>query len=333
MNKKTIKNTSITMLSTIALSTVLLSPVLGNISASASATRYELKTGKSGYVYKDKRIKATKSHSAKNYFGKHKLSVKRTVTIRRHDKNLVYKWVVASNGHSGYVYEKSIKKITVKNINKFKKAKNVSEKKHKSNKLVTPWGIIDLSKNKSSNKPKKDSNNSTVRSINFEQIASQIKADFINYVNNQRRLNGKQPWVQNDALTRVAEKRVSYVDPDKGSDSHYITADGVYHAEGAPVVDAASLGYNMSSDLHESNAEAEMGYDYAAPQFFEGEFEGMITDDSASNNGHRDQLLGNKGQDGLNNVGVAVKVFRYTDRDGDDMMRAVIVILSSDKAY
>lgn len=330
MKKKTFKSAGITMLSTLALSATLIAPVLENTFASASATRYELKTGKSGYVYKDKRIKATKSHSAKNYFGKHKLSVKKTITIKRHGKKLVYKFVVSTNGKSGYVYAGSIKKVSAKHIAKVKKAKKVSIKKVTSNKKVTKkhskkttWE--DILKNNS------NSSSTTTTPMTNEQVASQIKADFINYVNNQRRLNGKQPWVQNDALTRVAEKRVSYVNPNKGQDSHYITADGAYHAEGASMVDAASLGYNMP-DLYESNGYAEMGYDFAAPQFFEGEFENMITDDSASNNGHRDQLLGNRGQ-GLNNVGVAVKVTRHTDSDGDDMMRAVIIILSSDTAY
>lgn len=331
MKKKTFKSAGITMLSTLALSATLIAPVLENTGASASATRYELKTGKSGYVYKNKRIKATKSHSAKNYFGKHKLSVKKTITIKRHGKKLVYKFVVSTNGKSGYVYAGSIKKVSAKHIAKVKKAKKVSIKKVTSNKKVTKkhskkttWE--DILKNNSNN------SSTATTPMTHEQIASQIKADFINYVNNQRRLNGKQPWVQNDALTRVAEKRVSYVDPDKGAASHWVTADGVYHNnEIAAHVDASSLGYNMP-DLYESNADAEISYDYAAPQFFEGEFAGMITDDSASNNGHRDQLLGNKGQ-GLNNVGVAVKVTKTKNYDGVDIMRAVIVILSSDRAY
>lgn len=331
MKKKTFKSAGITMLSTLALSATLIAPVLENTFASASATRYELKTGKSGYVYKNKRIKATKSHSAKNYFGKHKLSVKKTITIKRHGKKLVYKFVVSTNGKSGYVYAGSIKKVSAKHIAKVKKAKKVSIKKVTSNKKVTKkhskkttWE--DILKNNS------NSSSTTTTPMTNEQVASQIKADFINYVNNQRRLNGKQPWVQNAALTRVAEKRVSYVDPDTGSASHYTTADGVYHAEGAPVVDAASLGYNMSSDLHESNADYAMTYQFANVNSFVGGFSQMITNDEDNGNGHRDQLLGNKGQ-GLNNVGVAVRVFKYTNSAGIDALQANIVILSSDNAY
>ncbi|KPN83174.1 hypothetical protein RZ77_08370 [Apilactobacillus kunkeei] len=82
---------------------------------------YKIK--KSGYVYKDVNIKKVKSKSAKRYFGNAVLTAKKSVTVKRHGKKLVYKYVITKKGKSGYVYVGKLKQVSTKSI------KNVTKKK------------------------------------------------------------------------------------------------------------------------------------------------------------------------------------------------------------
>lgn len=353
-NTNALRKAGITLLGTMALSAALVAtPIENNVTASASSLHYQIK--KSGYVYKNAHIKATKSHSAKHYFGSHKLTVKKTVVIKRHGKKLVYKYVVASNGRSGYVYAGTIKRVVVKHVKKVAK-KKVHVNKKAVKKVVTKTTKKAVKKttakrvkaepNKSqAQKNIKDtyawlglnydgsddsgSQASSNTNLSDAQIISQVKSQFISFVQQQRKANGKSAWVENAKLDAVAQKRVSYVQSDDGDVSHYTTADGQYHNEGAAQVDAQSLGYNMT-DLHESNAYAGVGNDGVSVSYFMENFKHMITDDSASNYGHRDMLLGNQGN-GLANFGIGVRVDHVSDYGG--MVKVTILILSSDTNY
>lgn len=99
------------LLGTIALSSTIIATQIDQ-QVSASSVKYQI--SKSGYVYKNAHIKDIKSHSSKNYFGSNKLIVKKTIVLKSHGKKLVYKYVVASNGRSGYVNAGMIKRFVVK---------------------------------------------------------------------------------------------------------------------------------------------------------------------------------------------------------------------------
>lgn len=81
------------------------------------------KVKKSGYVYKSASIKKVKSKSAKRYFGNAILTAKKSVSVKRHGKKLVYKYVVTKKGKNGYIYVGQLKQVSIKN------AKNVTKKK------------------------------------------------------------------------------------------------------------------------------------------------------------------------------------------------------------
>lgn len=353
-NTNALRKAGITLLGTMALSAALVAtPIENNVTASASSVHYQIK--KSGYVYKNAHIKATKSHSAKHYFGLHKLTVKKTIVVKRHGKKLVYKYVVASNGRSGYVYAGTIKRVVVKHVKKVAKKKvHVNKKavkkvvkkttkkavkkttaqrvKAEPNKSQAQKNLNDLyaylgNYNADSDNSGSQDNSQSLNSLSDSQIASQVKSQFIAFVNQQRQANGKAVWNENAKLDAVAQKRASYVDSDS-SNAHYVTADGQYHSEGAVVADAKSLGLNPSG-LFESVGDFTQDGTYGTVSGFTDFFKGFITDDASSNYGHRNQLLGISGN-GLNNVGAGVRV----DKDSSNgSVKVNIVILSSDTAY
>ncbi|MCT6858931.1 MAG: hypothetical protein M3Z82_06660 [Apilactobacillus sp.] len=357
MRKNTaLRKAGITLLGTMALSAALVAtPIENNVTASASSVHYEIK--KSGYVYKNAHIKATKSHSAKNYFGSHKLTVKKTVVIKRHGKKLVYKYVVASNGRSGYVYAGTIKRVVVKHVKKVAKkkvhvnkkaVKKVVKKTAKKAVKKTTAKRVKAEPNKSQaqknlndlyaylgnyNADSDNSGSQNNSSLSDAQIISQVKSQFISFVNQQRKANGKSAWVENAKLDAVAQKRVSYVDPDMGDASHYITSDGQQHSQLAATIDAQTMGYNMTN-IMESNGDALGGSSLGGLSTDDvnqlvAHFEDMIVNDGWSNNGHRNQLLGISGQNGLQNFGIGVRVIR----NSDGSTQVNLVILSSDTAY
>lgn len=341
-NTNALRKAGITLLGTMALSAALVAtPIENNVTASASSVHYQIK--KSGYVYKNDHIKATKSHSAKHYFGSHKLTVKKTIVVKRHGKKLVYKYVVASNGRSGYVYAGTIKRVVVKHVKKVAKKKvhvnkkavkktTVQRVKAEPNKSQAQKNLNDLyaylgNYNADSDNSGSQDNSQSLNSLSDSQIASQVKSQFIAFVNQQRQANGKAVWNENAKLDAVAQKRASYVDSDS-SNAHYVTADGQYHSEGAVVADAKSLGLNPSG-FFESVGDCTQDGTYGTVSGFTDSFKGFITDDASSNYGHRNQLLGISGN-GLNNVGVGVRV----DKDSSNgSVKVNIVILSSDTAY
>ena len=119
-NNYSLRNVCIKLLVTITLLAALfLMPFEKNVTASAKPVYYQIKN--SGYVYKNANIKAIKSHSAKHYFGSHKLTVKKTIVVKRHGKKLVYKYVLASNGRNGWVNTKYVKKVKTAKHNKVSK--------------------------------------------------------------------------------------------------------------------------------------------------------------------------------------------------------------------
>ena len=354
-NTNALRKAGITLLGTMALSAALVAtPIENNVTASASSLHYQIK--KSGYVYKNAHIKATKSHSAKHYFGSHKLTVKKTVVIKRHGKKLVYKYVVASNGRSGYVYAGTIKRVVVKHVKKVAKkkvhvnkkaVKKVVKKTAKKAVKKTTAKRVKAEPNKSQaqqnikdtyawlglNYDGSDDSGSQASSntnLSDAQIISQVKSQFISFVNQQRQANGKSAWVENAKLDAVAQKRVSYVQAGfTDTLAHNTTADGQTHSQMAATIDAQSLGYNMNN-LSESNGYASVGNDGVSVDYFLQNFETMITDDSASGNVHRDMLLGNYGN-GLANFGIGVRVDHVADNGG--MVKVTIEILSSDNNY
>lgn len=355
MRKNTaLRKAGITLLGTMALSAALVAtPIENNVTASASSVHYQIQ--KSGYVYKNAHIKATKSHSAKHYFGSHKLTVKKTIVIKRHGKKLVYKYVVASNGRSGYVYAGTIKRVVVKHVKKVAKKKVHVNKKavKKVVKKTTKKAVKKTTAKRVKAEPNKSQAQQNIKAtyawlgLNYDgsddsgsqassntnlsdaQIISQVKSQFISFVNQQRQANGKGSLVFNDKLNQVAQKRVSYVQADSETDAHYTTADGQVHSQLAAILDAQSLGYSMP-DIHESVARATQDINYYSLDNFMSSFDTMITDDGASQNLHRDMLLGNSGSKGLYNYGIGVRV----DRDkSNGSITVTLEILSSDTNY
>lgn len=323
-NKKTLKTVALMSLGTIAMSSLLaVNEANGDLSASATATKY--KVAKNGYVYKNAKIKAVKSKSEKKYFGNSVLTVKKTVVVKKHGKKLVYKYVVASNGKSGYVYVGSLKKATAKLV-KTTSSKKVARKdpskepnaKQRKKNLKDLYTFLGMGSDGS------DDSGSTSQGVDLNQIKSQ----FIDFVNQQRKANGKSAWVENTKLDAVAQKRASYVDVDSDN-AHTATADGNVHNEGAAQVDAKSLGYNMPH-LYESLGEAGVSSSAANNDYFFQNFQTLITADDVSNNEHRNMLIGNDG-DGLNNFGIGFRVDKSSSDGG--ITKVTIVILLSDTNY
>ena len=123
---------------------LLATPIVNHATVSASSFHYQIK--KSGYVYKNAHIKAIKSRSSKHYFGSHKLTVKKTIVVKRNGKRLIYKYVLASNGRNGWVNTKYVKKVKAAKHNKVvkthKKGKYVPNKeniKAEFKKLLDPY--------------------------------------------------------------------------------------------------------------------------------------------------------------------------------------------------
>ena len=132
-NNNILRKFVVALLGIITLSSTIIATQIDQ-QVSASSVKYQI--SKSGYVYKNSHIKDIKSHSSKNYFGANKLIVKKTIILKSHGKKLVYKYVVASNGRSGYVNAGTIKRFVVKkaNVKKTvaKKAVKKTTKKAKS---------------------------------------------------------------------------------------------------------------------------------------------------------------------------------------------------------
>lgn len=331
-NKKAFKTVALMSLGTIAMSSLLaVNEANGDLSASAAATQY--KVAKNGYVYKNAKIKAVKSKSEKKYFGNSVLTVKKTVVVKKHGKKLVYKYVVASNGKSGYVYVGSLKKATTKlvkttsskKVGKKDPSKEPTAKQRKKN-IKDTYKWLGLDYDGSDDSGSSDSS----QNLTDAQIISQVKSKFIKFVQEQRAQAGKPAWIENAKLDAVAQKRVSYVQADNGEVAHYTTADGQVHSDLAAKYDAQSLGYNMPNVL-ESVGYASVGNDGVSVDYFVQNFENMITNDSASNNLHRNQLLGISGRSGLSNFGIGVRVDHVSDNGG--MVKVTIEILSSDTNY
>lgn len=329
-NKKTLKTVALMSLGTIAMSSLLaVNEANGDFSASAAATQY--KVAKNGYVYKNAKIKAVKSKSEKSYFGNSVLTVKKAVVVKKHGKKLVYKYVVASNGKSGYVYVGSLKKATAKlvkttsskKVAKKDPSKEPNAKKRKQN-IKDTYKWLGLDYDGSDDSGSSDSS----QNLTDAQIISQVKSKFIKFVQEQRSQAGKPAWVENAKLDAVAQKRVSYIHPEQGTNAHYVTSDGQYHSEGADTVDAKSLGYNMN-DLWESAGYATADAHYYNIDSFLSPFKEMITNDAGSNNEHRDMLMGNSAR-GLSNFGIGVRVDR---NNSDGSITVTIEILLSDTNY
>ena len=154
------------------LTALLATPIERNVIASASSFHYQIK--KSGYVYKNAHIKSIKSHSAKYYFGSHKLIVKKTIVVKRHGKRLIYKYVLASNGRNGWVNTKYVKRL------KAAKHKYVPKKHKKTIKKSVTIKIPNTNK-KVTNKTKPNSKvNAPVSKKNVQYVPNKenIKNEF-----------------------------------------------------------------------------------------------------------------------------------------------------------
>lgn len=201
-NNYSLRKVCIKLLVTITLLAALfLMPFEKNVTASAKPVYYQIKN--SGYVYKNAHIKAIKSHSAKHYFGSHKLTVKKTTVVKRHGKKLVYKYVLASNGRNGWVNTKYVKRL------KAAKHKYVP-KKHKKTIKKSVTINIPTSKKQSvtKNKTKANSNSSVqYRESQYVPNKENIKLEFKKLIDPYLTKYGKTYGVTNgDSIKPLVDK-------------------------------------------------------------------------------------------------------------------------------
>ena len=267
--------------------------------AKASDTRVSLKKDTS--LYDSQKIKKIKTKSAKKYFGKESLYEKKSAKV----KKTTYKLVQSANGtKSGWMKSSDLyvvkRKITTK-----------------SKYTLTPR-INDSS----------DLDSRQLTQLSDSQIKSRIRAKFINFVQGQRKKTGNGSWVSSNGLNKVAQERANYVDPTMGEASHYTTRDGKRHRQEAAILDGQRMKIvKNQNDIYESNGYATLDKNYYHIADYVKYFNEMITDDGASGDSHKTQLLGNEGN-GLRYYGIGLRVIRtnYT-------VQVNIVILSADTKY
>ncbi|TMT00592.1 hypothetical protein FD688_03470 [Apilactobacillus kunkeei] len=265
----------------------------------SSDTQVGLK--KDAKLYDTYKIKKIKTKSAKKYFGKESLYEKKSAKV----KKTTYKFVQSKNGtKSGWMKSTDLyvvkRKITTK-----------------SKYTLTPR-INDSS----------DLDSRQLTQLSDSQIKSRIREKFINFVQGQRKNTDNGSWVSSNGLNKVAQERANYVDPTMGEASHYTTRNGKRHRQEAAILDGQRMKIvKNQNDIYESNGYATLDKNYYHISDYVKYFNEMITDDGASGDSHKIQLLGNEAK-GLRYYGIGLRVIRT-----DYTVQVNIVILSADTKY
>ena len=272
-----------------------------NVTHANASNDTQVSLKKDAKLYDTHKIKKIKTKSAKKYFGKESLYEKKSAKV----KKITYKLVQSANGtKSGWMKSSDLyvvkRKITTK-----------------SKYTLTPR-INDSS----------DLDSRQLTQLSDSQIKSRIRAKFINFVQGQRKKTDNGSWISSNGLNKVAQERANYVDPTMGEASHYTTRDGKRHRQEAAILDGQRMKIvKNQNDIYESNGYATLDKNYYHITDYVNYFNEMITDDGASGDSHKTQLLGNEGN-GLRYYGIGLRVIRtnYT-------VQVNIVILSADTKY
>ncbi|GAA6116885.1 hypothetical protein NRIC0776_04600 [Apilactobacillus kunkeei] len=275
--------------------------IMTNVTHANASSDTQVSLKKDAKLYDTQKIKKIKTKSAKKYFGKESLYEKKSAKV----KKTTYKLVQSANGtKSGWMKSSDLyvvkRKITTK-----------------SKYTLTPR-INDSS----------DLDSRQLTQLSDSQIKSRIRAKFINFVQGQRKKTDNGSWISSNGLNKVAQERANYVDPTMGEASHYTTRDGKRHRQEAAILDGQRMKIvKNQNDIYESNGYATLDKNYYHITDYVNYFNEMITDDGASGDSHKTQLLGNEGN-GLRYYGIGLRVIRtnYT-------VQVNIVILSADTKY
>ncbi|KOY79462.1 hypothetical protein [Apilactobacillus kunkeei] len=269
--------------------------------AEANASDAQVSLKKDTSLYDTQKIKKIKTKSAKKYFGKESLYEKKTAKV----KKTTYKLVQSKNGKkSGWMKSSDLyvvkRKITTKSTYQLSPRINDSS----------------------------DLDSRQLTQLSDSQIKSRIRAKFVNFVQGQRKKTDNGSWISSRGLDKVAQERANYVDPTIGETSHYTTRDGKRHRQEAAILDGQRMKIvKNQNDIYESNGYATLDKNYYHISDYVKYFNEMITDDGASGDSHKTQLLGNEA-DGLRYYGIGLRVIRT-----NITVQVNIVILSADTKY
>lgn len=278
--------------------------IMTNVTHANASNDTQVSLKKDAKLYDTQKIKKIKTKSAKKYFGKESLYEKKTAKV----KNTTYKLVKSKSGKkSGWMKSSDLyvvkRKITTKST--YQLSPRISDSSDLDNRQL-----------------------SQLSQLSDSQIKSRIRAKFINFVQGQRKNTDNGSWVSSNGLNKVAQERANYVDPTMGEASHYTTRDGKRHRQEAAILDGQRMKIvKNQNDIYESNGYATLDKNYYHIADYVNYFNEMITDDGASGDSHKTQLLGNEGN-GLRYYGIGLRVIRtnYT-------VQVNIVILSADTKY
>lgn len=269
--------------------------------AEANASDAQVSLKKDTSLYDTQKIKKIKTKSAKKYFGKESLYEKKTAKV----KKTTYKLVQSKSGKkSGWMKSSDLyvvkRKITTKSTYQLSPRINDSS----------------------------DLDSRQLTQLSDSQIKSRIRTKFVNFVQGQRKKTDNGSWISSRGLDKVAQERANYVDPTMGEASHYTTRDGKRHRQEAAILDGQRMKIvKNQNDIYESNGYATLDKNYYRISDYVKYFNEMITDDGASGDSHKTQLLGNEG-DGLRYYGIGLRVIRT-----NVTVQVNIVILSADTKY
>ena len=269
--------------------------------AEANASDEQVSLKKDTSLYDTQKIKKIKTKSAKKYFGKESLYEKKTAKV----KKTTYKLVQSKSGKkSGWMKSSDLyvlkRKITTKSTYQLSPRINDSS----------------------------DLDSRQLTQLSDSQIKSRIRSKFVNFVQGQRKKTDNGSWISSRGLDKVAQERANYVDPTMGEASHYTTRDGKRHRQEAAILDGQRMKIvKNQNDIYESNGYATLDKNYYRISDYVKYFNEMITDDGASGDSHKTQLLGNEG-DGLRYYGIGLRVIRT-----NVTVQVNIVILSADTKY
>ncbi|MBV0915002.1 hypothetical protein [Apilactobacillus kunkeei] len=269
--------------------------------AEDNASDAQVSLKKDTSLYDTQKIKKIKTKSAKKYFGKESLYEKKTAKV----KKTTYKLIQSKSGKkSGWMKSSDLyvvkRKVTTKSTYQLSPRINDSS----------------------------DLDSRQLTQLSDSQIKSRIRDKFVNFVQGQRKKTDNGSWILSRGLDKVAQERANYVDPTMGEASHYTTRDGKRHRQEAAILDGQRMKIvKNQNDIYESNGYATLDKNYYHISDYVKYFNEMITDDGASGDSHKTQLLGNEA-DGLRYYGIGLRVIRTSIT-----VQVNIVILSADTKY
>lgn len=252
-------------------------------------------------LYDTHKLKKIKTKSAKNYFGKDALYEKKSAKV----KKTTYKLVANKNGKkSGWMKSSDLYVV---------KRKIITKSSYQLSPRINDSVNLD---------------NQELTQLTDAQIKSRIRTKFVNFVQSQRKQTSNGKWISSRGLDKVAQERANYVDPTMGEASHYTTRNGKRHRQEAAILDGQRMGIvKNQNDIYESNGYATLDKNYYHIPDYVNYFNEMITNDGASGDGHKTQLLGNEAN-GLRYYGIGLRVIRT-----NITVQVNIVILSADTKY